>query len=167
MTSIRRIYVDSRLRSSGTGSDFTVELPRSFEVPDQTIAFIDSVLVPNVFPTIHENNNRLYFAEFTNPSNVAEHIYTLDEGNYTGSQLAQLVQDKINTNKSLSQPYSVSYEDKTGNITISNTSGNIAIPTRNQHIEIRRINGTWANQTLGTDLRDCHDVIGFNTTDNE
>ena len=114
MTSNRRIYVDSRLRSSGTSSDFTVELPRSFEVPDQTIAFIDSVLVPNVFPTIHENNNMLYFAEFTNPSNVTEHIYTLDEGNYTGSQLAQLVQDKINANTTLSQPYSVSYEEKTG-----------------------------------------------------
>ena len=26
---------------------------------------------------------------------------------------------------------------------------------------------TWANQTLETDLRDCHDVIGFNTTINE
>ena len=115
MISSRRIYVDSRLRSSGAGCDFTVELPRSFEVPDQTIAFIDRVLVPNVFPTIHENNNILYFSEYTNPSNVVEHIYTLDEGNYIGSQLAQLVQDKINANKSLSAPYSVSYEDKRAN----------------------------------------------------
>ena len=81
-------------------------------MPDQTIAFIDSVLVPNVLPTIHENNNRLCFAEFTNPSNVVEHIYTLDESNDTGSQLAQLVQDKINANTTLSQPYSVSYEEK-------------------------------------------------------
>ena len=112
MTTIRRLYVDSRLRSSGTGSDLTVELPRSFEIQDQTIAFVDSVLVPNVFPTLHENNNRLYFAEFTNASNVTEHIYTLDEGNYTGSQLAQQVQDKINSNRSLNQPYSVSYEEK-------------------------------------------------------
>ena len=166
MTSIRRTYVDSRLKSSGTGSDFTVELPRSFEVSDQTIAFIESVLVPNVFPTVHENNNRLSFSEFTNASNVVEHIYTLDEGSYTGSQLAQLMQDKINANKSRSQPFSVSYDDKTGDITISNTSGNIAIPTRNRLIELRRINGTWANQALETDLRDCHDVIGFNTTSN-
>ena len=144
-----------------------MELPRSFEVPDQTIAFIDSVLVPNVFPTIHENNNRLYFSEFTSPTDVVEHIYTLDEGNYTGSQLAQLVQDKINSSNSLSAPFSVSYEEKTGKITISNTSGNIAIPTRNQLNEKRRANETWANQALGIDLRDCHDVIGFNTTINE
>ena len=57
MTSIRHIYVDSRLRSSGTASEFTVELPRSFEVPDQTFAFVDSVLLPNVFTTVHGNNN--------------------------------------------------------------------------------------------------------------
>ena len=168
MTTIRRLYVDSRLRSSGTGSDFTMELPRSFEIPDQTIAFVDSVLVPNVFPTIHENNNRLYFAEIEAiTANVTQHIYTLNEGNYTGSQLAQQVQDKINSNRSLNQPYSVSYEEKTGKITISNTGGNIAIPTRNQLIELRRTNNSWANQSLETDLRDCHDVIGFNTTANE
>ena len=168
MTTIRRLYVDSRLRSSGTGSDFTVELPRSFEIPDQTIAFVDSVLVPNVFPTIHENNNRLYSAEREAITlNVTEHIYTLNEGNYTGSQLAQHVQDKINSNSSLNQPYSVSYEEKTGKITISNNGGNIAIPTRNELIELRQGSFPWANQTLETDLRDCHDVIGFNTTNNE
>ena len=113
MTTIRRLYVDSRLRSSGTGSDFTVELPRSFEIPDQTIAFVDSVLVPNVFPTLRDNNNRLYFVEIEAITlNVTEHIYTLNEGNYTGSQLAQQVQDKINSNRSLNQPYSVSYEER-------------------------------------------------------
>ena len=36
MTSVRRIYVDSRFRSSGTDSDFTYDLPRSIEVPEQT-----------------------------------------------------------------------------------------------------------------------------------
>ena len=164
MTTIRRLYIDSRLRSSGTGSDPTAERPRIFEIPDQTIAFVDSVLLANVFTTIHDNNNLLYFLENTNASNVVESIFTLTEGNYTGSQLAQLVQDKINANRTLSQPYSVSYEEKTGKITISNTSGNIAIPTRNKLIELRRINAQWANQTLDTDLRDCHDVIGFNSS---
>ena len=77
MTTIRRLYIDSRLRSSGTGSDFTVELPRSFEVPDQTIAFVDSVLLANVFTTLHENNNRLYFSEWSVINSVSSFIYTL------------------------------------------------------------------------------------------
>ena len=63
MTSVRRIYVDSRLRSGGTDSDFTYDLPRSIEVPDQTIAYVDSVLLPNAWATLHEFINRLYFSE--------------------------------------------------------------------------------------------------------
>ena len=74
MTSVRRIYVDSRLRSGGTNADFTYDLPRSIEVPDQTIAYVDSVLVPNVFTTIHENNNRLYFSEWTNINDIQSRI---------------------------------------------------------------------------------------------
>ena len=72
MTSVRRIYIDSRLRTSGTDSDFTYDLPRSIEVPDQTIAFVDSILLPNVFTTLHANNNRFYASE-TVGSNTTEH----------------------------------------------------------------------------------------------
>ena len=87
MTSIRRIYIDSRFRTSGTDSDFTYDLPRSIEVPDNTIAFVDSVLLPNVFTSLNENNNRLYVSEQVGPT-MTEHLYLLQEGNYTGQTLA-------------------------------------------------------------------------------
>ena len=65
MSHVRRIYIDSRLRSSGSDSDFTYDLPGGgLEVPDSTIGFVDSVLVPNVFTTIHDQNNRLYLGEW-------------------------------------------------------------------------------------------------------
>ena len=95
MTSVRRIYIDSRLRASGTGSDFTYDVPKSFEIPDQTVAYTDCVLTRNVWGTIHDNNNRLYFSEWSDPNIISEQIYTLLEGNYTGQQLAQLVQVTI------------------------------------------------------------------------
>ena len=72
MTSIRRIYIDSRQRTSGSDSDFTYDLPMSIEVPDNTIAFVDSVLLPNVFTSLHENNNRLYVSEQVGPT-MTEH----------------------------------------------------------------------------------------------
>ena len=59
MASVRPSYIDSRLRSSGTDSDFADDLPRSIEVPDQTIAFVESILVPNVWRTLLENNNHI------------------------------------------------------------------------------------------------------------
>ena len=68
MTSVRRIYIDSRMRTSGSDSDFTYDLPRSIEVPDNTIAYVDSILVPNVWTTLHENNNRLYVSETVGPT---------------------------------------------------------------------------------------------------
>ena len=74
MTSVRRIYIDSRLRTSGTDSDFTYDLPRSIEVPDQTIAFVDSILVPNVWTTLHESNYRLYVSEQVGAT-MTEHTY--------------------------------------------------------------------------------------------
>ena len=78
MTSVRRIYIDSRLRTSGTDSDFTYDLSRSIEVPDNTIAFVDSVLLANVFTTLHENNNRLYVSEQVGAT-MTEHTYLLQE----------------------------------------------------------------------------------------
>ena len=143
MTSIRRLYIDSRLRTSVTGSDVTYDLPKSFEVPDQTIAYVDSILVPNVWTTIHDQNNRLYFSEWADPNVVSEQIYILPEGNYTGTQLAQLVQDTISATTILTQAYSVSYEEKTGKLTISNPLGNFAIPTRVQLITLSNGNIAW------------------------
>ena len=71
MTSVRRIYIDSRLRTSGTGSDFVYAVPKSFEIPDQTIALVDCVLIPNVWGSTHEHNNRLYFSEWSDPNIVS------------------------------------------------------------------------------------------------
>ena len=118
MTSVRRIYIDSRMRSSGTDSDFTYNLPRSIEVPDNTIAFVDSILVPNVWMTLHENNNRLYVSE-TLGSTTTEHTYLLAEANYTGQSLANTVQSTLNTNKTLPTPYTVLFEENIGKLTIS------------------------------------------------
>ena len=88
MSHIRRIYIDSRHRSSGTGSDFTYDLPGGgIEVPDGVIGYVDSVLLPNVFTTTHRRNHRLYLAEEVFP-NSYEKAILLQEGNYTGEQLA-------------------------------------------------------------------------------
>ena len=114
MTSVRRIYIDSRLRTSGTDSDFTYDLSRSIEVPDNTIAFVDSVLLPNVFTTLHENNNRLYVSEQVGAT-MTEHTYLLQEGNYTGQSLASLLATTLNgPTKTLPTNCSVTFDENIG-----------------------------------------------------
>ena len=114
MTSVRRIYIDSRLRTSGTDSDFTYDLSRSIEVPDNTIAYVDSVLLPNVFTSLHENNNRLYVSEQFQGA-MTEHTYLLQEGNYTGQSLASLLATTLNgPTKTLPTAYSVTFDENIG-----------------------------------------------------
>ena len=156
MTSVRRIYIDSRLRSSGTNSDFTNDLPRSIEVPDDTRAFVDSILVPNVWTTLHDQNNRLYVSE-TVGTTTTEHTYLLPEANYTGQALANTLQSTLNTNKTLPTAYTVLFEDNTGMLAISNPTPDFIIMTRDALVGTSWNGG--APLTI-RDVRDCNDVIG-------
>ena len=130
MSHVRRIYIDSRHRSSGTPSDFTFDLPGGgISVPDGVIGYVDSVLLNNVFTTIHSRNNRLYLAEEVFPDNYEKTIL-LSEGNYTGEQLAEHLKDSMNAHTSLSTPYEVVFNEQIGQITISMTDTHWPIPTR-------------------------------------
>ena len=112
MSHPRRIYIDSRHRTSGTGSEFTYDLPGGgIEVPNHTIGFVGSVLLPNVFTTIHSKNNRLYLAEEVFPDNFEKTIL-LAEGNYSGEQLAKHLKDSMNAHTSLATAYEVVYDEK-------------------------------------------------------
>ena len=57
--SIRRIYIDSKHRASGTPSSFSYQLPRSIETPDETVCYVDNVFLPNVWGTFNADNNKL------------------------------------------------------------------------------------------------------------
>ena len=61
----RKIYVDSRFRTSGSAShsDFTFQLARSIELPAGTRAVIDSVQIPNVFRTDDSTRCKLYLRQ--------------------------------------------------------------------------------------------------------
>ena len=51
---MQKIYIDSRFRTAGSKSesDFNIELPRSFNVPDGVVAHIDDIVIPVSWSTI-------------------------------------------------------------------------------------------------------------------
>ena len=59
---MQKIYIDSRFRTANSKSetDFNIELPRSFNVPDGVVAHIDDIVVPVSWSTIDERNNIAY-----------------------------------------------------------------------------------------------------------
>jgi hypothetical protein len=60
---IKKVYVDTRWRTSDSKSstDFSIELPRSFTIPDNVVAYIDDIVLPVSFPTVDEKHNILHF----------------------------------------------------------------------------------------------------------
>jgi hypothetical protein len=108
----RKLYIDSRYRSSGSHSDFVFQLAQSIEVPHGMVAIIDTVSVPNVFQTVDSPRNKLYLQIFGAPDQVV----TLTTGQYNGVTLALELQAQLNAMDHGS--YTVVYNSATGQLSI-------------------------------------------------
>ena len=74
---IKKIYVDSRFKTSNSNSDsdFSIELPRSFNVPDGVVAHIDDIVIPACWTTVDERNPNCYFAVFAGVNGTEFRFY--------------------------------------------------------------------------------------------
>ena len=93
---MQKIYIDSRFRTanSKSESDFNVELPRSFNVPDGVVAHIDDIVIPVSWSTIDERNNTAYVA-FYILNTMHDVVITFDSKNYDGATFAYDLQQKL------------------------------------------------------------------------
>jgi hypothetical protein len=111
---IKKVYVDTRWKTSDSksDSDFSIELPRSFNVPDNVIAYIDDIILPVSFSSINENNNTLYFGYIIPGIETTVAIITIDPGNYTGASFAEALKTKLNLWGTTKVPSGTAYVDK-------------------------------------------------------
>ena len=92
----RKIYFDSRFRSSGTHSDFEYTLAQGFEVSDSTVAIVDTFACANEFAAIDSigtKNHRLSFADRWWDSNanawtITQRSVVIPDGHYDAYSLA-------------------------------------------------------------------------------
>ena len=111
---IKKIYVDSRFKTSNSNndSDFSIELPRSFNVPDGVVAHIDDIVIPVCWTTVDERNPNCYFAVFAGVD-VTEFSFTMPTKNYDGVEFATALAAKLNEAAAAFNPrpvLSVSYD---------------------------------------------------------
>ena len=95
MLPIKKIYIDTRFRSSDSAShsDFNIDLPTTFLMPEDTGFYIDDVCIPHSFYTIEEGvNDRLQFAYVDNTTRTV----TIPEGYYNITTLASAIADGMN-----------------------------------------------------------------------
>jgi hypothetical protein len=113
---IKRISIDSRFRAAGSKSatDFKVELPRSLDVPDDVVAYIDDFVLPVSWSTTDQRNQNLYYELLSNTM-ASYHTVAMPPGNYIGSTFAHILQAKLKENHGVETlTWSVSY-NITGN----------------------------------------------------
>ena len=90
---MRQIFVDSRDRSSGTSTDFTMALPQTLSLNSGHTGRIDDLRLPNAIPTISAANNGL---EILTTVDGRYYYLTLGNGNCnTGTELADKIRDHL------------------------------------------------------------------------
>ena len=95
---IKKVYVDTRWKTADSKSDcdFSIELPRSFTVPDNVVAYIDDIVLPISFPTVYDRNNTLYFQWQRYTAAPITDTIVLDTGNYNGQSFSAALKTKLN-----------------------------------------------------------------------
>ena len=94
---MQKIYIDSRFRTANSKSetDFNVELPRSFNVPDGVVAHIDDIVIPVSWTTIDDRNNKCYIS-FSCVGTEKVYDTTFVNKNYDGFGFAATLSDFLN-----------------------------------------------------------------------
>lgn len=95
---ITNIFVDSRFRQSGTGSDFTLELPENLSTAGNTCMHVAAVSFPVTFWTVEEDvRDRIALQLYVPDRNVALSTFVeVQQGQYDGFTFAEALQTSLN-----------------------------------------------------------------------
>ena len=114
-----KVYMDSRFRQETGGStsdsEFSVELPHPIQVKGR--AYVDVVLIPNTFYVIRVGeNDRIHIRE------DASHfrICTIAEGQYNAYTLKDALLIALQTGRTMTGQYSVTYDNTINKLVIGN-----------------------------------------------
>ena len=114
-----KLYIDSRFRQDTGGnssdSEFTVELPHPISVRGR--AFLDTVMISNTFYVIRANeNDRLHVRENASTYRVC----TIAEGQYNAYTLKDALLTALDTGRTMTGQYMVTYDVPTNKLIIGN-----------------------------------------------
>ena len=132
-TEIRRIFIDSRLRSptSASNADWTCDLPYEIWCPAGTEARVDGLVMSHSWPTVAQGaNDKLYIKETTGGSTF-HRIVTVAPGVYSIGSLASELQAQLRTSSYISDGvYSVSHAHNRLEFANSSPTGSVLIYSR-------------------------------------
>ena len=117
-----KIYVDSRFKKltggSTSDSEFTIEIPHPIQVKGK--AFVDTILIPNSFYVIRANeNDKMYLTE----NSTVYRIVTIAPGQYNAHTLKDAVLLALQTGRSITNNYMVTYDTTLNKLLIGLDAG--------------------------------------------
>jgi hypothetical protein len=123
---LKKIYIDTRYKTdeSRNESDFIIDLPRTLNVPENCVCFLDDFVIPVSWSTVDDRNNRLYLHILTT-GGVQYKILTLPSQNYSGIEFADALKSGLNaiTEPILGCRFDVFYLRAQNKLTITQISG--------------------------------------------
>ena len=165
MLKFKKIYIDSSYKVSGTSSDFVIDLPETVQLEDNIKCILHEVNIPHSWFSIQQGfNDNLYFFQLdpngVNPDIIDYRVFSIDEGNYSGAELAERIQfwlndyfDTRNPDVFRTDTYTVSYSVKTNKITIAVNYANLIF---NVFTDAEAI--TNQNEFTGIDASNLHSI---------
>jgi len=160
MLPIKKIYIDSRFKSSDSASDsdFKIDLPLTLLMPDDTGFYIDDVCIPHTWFPVEDGMNNILVFKANNTIRVA----TVAAGNYSVVNLGLAVVAAMNSAAGVDY-FEPLYDNKTNSLTIKLKTTYSAIPFEiyTDHF-VQEIAPPYAEKTMNNLLKNFTSK-GYNT----
>ena len=163
MLKIKKIYVDSKYKTpdSISTSEFSIQLPETIYMPDNSVFYISDVCIPHSWYTIEENVNNKFFLQIEYNNFTVDIILTLDSKNYTGGDLAVEMLTQLNKLVDYSGKFTFTYDSSRHQIFIMCDFG-YAFKVLTKNDISTKLNNTWAG--FYYDTTNAHDINSYMLT---
>ena len=123
---IKKVYIDSRFKTknSASNSHFKYELVESLQLPDNTVCFVDDVIIPHSYFNVDSNNNLLYVRQLNDINNIVTDIaIAISTNNHTVSTRLSSIQTGLDAGVG-ANAITVTFDSRTSSLTFTENSGN-------------------------------------------
>ena len=151
MLKLKKIYVDSKYKTanSASTSNFSIQLPETVYMPDNSVFYISDVCIPRSFWTIESGINDKFYLQIRYNGFTFDIILTLDSQNYTGADLAVEILTQLNKLTNFTNKFTITYDSSRHEIFIMCDFGyTFKVLTKNDIFT--QLNNTWGGASYST-----------------
>ena len=151
MLKLKKIYVDSKYKTANSvsTSDFSIQLPETIYMPDNSVFYISDVCIPHSWYTIETGINDKFYLQIRFSGFTFDIILTLDSQNYTGADLAVEILTQLNKLTNFTDKFTVTYDSSRHEIFIMCDFGyTFKVLTKNDIFT--QLNNTWGGVSYST-----------------